>query len=119
VDNLRWEFQLINQCCLCKKEEETINHLLLHCEFTVDIWHLMLNSFGVFWVTPGNILQLLHCWKFIGHGRPKETIWKVISALLMRSIWRERNCLLFEDNETNVLLLKSSFLRSGKLFPPS
>jgi len=38
VDNLRRRgFQLINRCCLCKKDEETINHLLLHCEFSVDI----------------------------------------------------------------------------------
>jgi hypothetical protein len=48
VDNLtRWEFQLINQCCLCKKDEETINYLLFHCEFYVGIWHLVLISFGV------------------------------------------------------------------------
>jgi len=30
----------------------------------------------------------------------------------MWSIWRERNRRLFEDSESNVLLLKSSFLRS-------
>jgi hypothetical protein len=38
VDNLRrWGFHLINQCCLCKKDEKTINHPLFHCEFSVDI----------------------------------------------------------------------------------
>jgi hypothetical protein len=38
VDNLRRrEFQLINRCCLYKKDKETINHLLLHCEYAVDI----------------------------------------------------------------------------------
>jgi hypothetical protein len=37
---------------------------------------------------------------------------KVISAFLMWSIWRERNRRIFEDSEFNVLLLKSSFLRS-------
>jgi hypothetical protein len=83
VDNLRRRgFQLINRCCLCKKDDETIN-LLLHCEFSVDIWHLVLISFGVSWVTPGNVPQLLHCWKFLGHGHPREAIWKVIPALLM------------------------------------
>jgi hypothetical protein len=64
VDNLRrWGFQLINHCCLCEKDDETINL----CEFTVDISHFVLNGFGVSWVTPGNVLQLLHCWKFLGH----------------------------------------------------
>jgi hypothetical protein len=41
---------MINQCCQCKKDEETINHLILHCEYVADIWHLVLNSFGVSWV---------------------------------------------------------------------
>jgi hypothetical protein len=91
VDNLkRRGFQLINRYCLCKKDEEIINHLLLHCEFSVDIWHLVLISFGVSWVTPGNVSQLLQCWKFFRHGHPREAIWKVIPALLMWSIWREK-----------------------------
>jgi hypothetical protein len=83
VDNLRRQgFQLINRCCLCNKNEEAI-HFLLHCEFSVDIWHLVLISFGVSWVTPGNVPQLLHCWKFLGHGHSRETIWKVIPTLLI------------------------------------
>jgi hypothetical protein len=113
VDNLRRRgFQLVNQWCLCKKDKETIDHLLIHCEYTADICHLVLNSFGVSWVMPSNILQLLHCWKYLGREHPKVAIWKVIPALLMWSIWREWNCRLFEDSETNVFFLKSSFLIS-------
>jgi hypothetical protein len=75
VDNLRRQgFQLINRCCLCKKDEETINHLLLHCQYAADIWHLVLNRFWVSWVMPGNILQLLHCWKFLGQGHPSRGV---------------------------------------------
>jgi hypothetical protein len=87
------------------------DHLLIHCEYTVDFWHLVLNSFGVSRVMPSNILQLLHCWKYLGQGHPNKAIWKVISALLMWIIG-ERNRRLFENSETNVFFLKSSFLRS-------
>ena len=35
IDNLRrWGLILVNWYCLCKKSEETINHPLIHCEFT-------------------------------------------------------------------------------------
>jgi hypothetical protein len=113
VDNLRRRgFQPINRCCLYKKDEKTINHFLLHCELSVDIWHFVLNNFGISWVTLGNVPQLLNCWKFFGYGHPREVMWKVIPALLMWSILRERNRRLFEDSESNVLLLKSFFLRS-------
>jgi hypothetical protein len=34
IDNLRkMNFIVINRCCLCKADGETINHLFLHCEF--------------------------------------------------------------------------------------
>jgi hypothetical protein len=67
VDNLRRRgFYLANWCCLCKMNEETINHLFIHYEYTADLWHLVLNIFGVSWVMSSNILELLHCWKFQG-----------------------------------------------------
>ena len=49
VDNLRkWCFTLVNWCCLSKKNEEIVNHLLLHfVSTTSDLWPLVLNLFGV------------------------------------------------------------------------
>lgn len=75
ADNLRkWAFHLTNMCCLCKQNKGTINHLLIHCEYTADLWHLALNTFGVSWVMPSNILELLHCWIFQGWGHSKGAI---------------------------------------------
>jgi hypothetical protein len=113
VDNLRRRgFSLANWCCPCKKNEEFINHLLIHCEYIIDLWHLVLNIFGASWMMPSNILELLHCWKFQGWGHPKEAIWKVISTFLMWSIWREKNWRLFEESMSKVLSQKFSILRS-------
>jgi hypothetical protein len=43
IDNLRrWGLTLVNWCCLCKRSKETVNHLLNYCEFTSEIWHLVL-----------------------------------------------------------------------------
>jgi hypothetical protein len=95
-----------------EKNEEIVNHLLLNCEFTSDLWYLVLNLFGVLWVMPSNILGVLHCWKTQGRGHSDGAIWKVIHALLMWSIWRETNRHLFADYESNVVCLKSLFLRS-------
>jgi hypothetical protein len=89
IENLsRQGLTLVNWCCLCKKSEEIVNHLLIHCEFTSEIWHLVLVLFGVSWAMFGNILELLKCWKMQGQRQFTEAIWKVI---LVWSIWRERN----------------------------
>jgi hypothetical protein len=83
-------FTLVNWCCLCKKREETVNHLLIHCEFTSEIWHMVLTLFEVLWAMPSNILELLYYWKTQGWGQSKEAIWKVIPPLLMWSILRKK-----------------------------
>jgi len=59
-------------------QKETVNYLLIHCEYTSDLWHLVLNLFGVSWAMPSNILELLYCWKIQGRGHPKEVIWEVV-----------------------------------------
>jgi hypothetical protein len=28
---------LANWCCLCKKSDETVNHILIHYEYTIDL----------------------------------------------------------------------------------
>jgi hypothetical protein len=77
IDNLQKQgLTLVNWCCLCKKSEETINHIFICCEFTSEIWYLVLTLFGVSWVMPCNILELLHCWKTQGRKQSKEAIWK-------------------------------------------
>jgi hypothetical protein len=40
--------------------------------FSADLWHLVLNIFGISWVMPINILELLHCWNFQGRGSPQR-----------------------------------------------
>ena len=39
IDNLiKRGFQISNRCYMCKREEESINHLFLHCRFSFKVW---------------------------------------------------------------------------------
>uniref|UniRef100_A0A2N9G8A9 Reverse transcriptase zinc-binding domain-containing protein n=1 Tax=Fagus sylvatica TaxID=28930 RepID=A0A2N9G8A9_FAGSY len=59
-DNLmRHGFNLASWCCMCQNAGETGPHLLIHCGMASDLWHLVLRSFGVLWVFPNNIADLL------------------------------------------------------------
>jgi hypothetical protein len=53
---------VIEWCCLCKKSGESIDHLLLHCEVARDLWSYILILFGVEWVIPRTVLELLKSW---------------------------------------------------------
>ena len=43
---------LANRCSLCCAEEETINHILVHCSKAKVLWDLVFSLFGVNWVLP-------------------------------------------------------------------
>ncbi|WMV17716.1 hypothetical protein MTR67_011101, partial [Solanum verrucosum] len=47
LDNLRKNgIMLINRCLFCKQDNESVNHLFLHCSIIVGIWHFFFSLFG-------------------------------------------------------------------------
>ncbi len=45
---------------MCRNDGETGNHHLIHCPVASALWQLILRSFGVLWVFPNNIADLLY-----------------------------------------------------------
>jgi hypothetical protein len=113
ADNLRnRNIILVSWCCLCKADGETVDHLLLHCSFSRELWNMILALFGVQWVMPCTVLDLLACWQgSFGKHRHVE-LWRCIPHCLMWCIWRERNMRSFEGVEQTLLSLKNNFLKT-------
>jgi hypothetical protein len=64
---------VIEWCCMCKKNGESMNHLLLHCEVARELWSYIFILFGIEWVMPRMVLELLTSWgTSVGYGRVKE-----------------------------------------------
>ena len=62
VDNLMLRGRLLaNRCCLCCCNAESVDHLLLICPIAHSLWMYMLRLFGMEWVMPGSIVDLLFC----------------------------------------------------------
>jgi hypothetical protein len=61
---------------MCKKTEETVDHLLLHCDVASVVWNSLFSRFGVSWVMPRQVIDLLACrWS---SGRSMSAIvWKM------------------------------------------
>jgi hypothetical protein len=63
LDNLRKKnMVLVNRCGMCKKDEESIDHLLLHCACAQFLWNAFFNRFGLAWVMPQGVANLLRSW---------------------------------------------------------
>ena len=90
IDNLVMKnLLLVNWCCLCWCDEETVDHLLLRCKFAHALWSEVFLMFGV------------QC-----------VMLNVVPACLMWLIWKEYNARTFEHIEKPIDLLKTSLVRT-------
>lgn len=60
IDKLRRRrLIVIDWCYVCKCAGETMDHLLLHCPTATELWSMVLWLFGVYWVMPKSVAELL------------------------------------------------------------
>ena len=104
----RRDWSLPKNYYICKGEEESTNHILLHCLKVSMLWHLILAIFDVQWVMPFSIKDALISWRgaFVGKNRKKAR--KTAPLCLFWTLWKERNQRAFEDSEpTDHVILRS------------
>ena len=53
---------IVNRCCMCKNIWESVGHLLLCCSYAYNLWTFVFSLFGVSWVMPKQVVDLLACW---------------------------------------------------------
>ena len=113
LDNLRRrQVIMVNRCCPCKLDGESVDHLLLHCEVARSLWNTIMSHFGLSWVMPNSVLDLMACWWSTGNSR-SAVAWKMVPLCLMWCIWRERNNRDFDNLERTMEELKSFFSSSS------
>ena len=95
---------LVNRRCLCCNNEESVDHLLLFCPIAHSLWMYMIRLFGIKWVMPGLVVDLLFCW-YHWLGKHSSDIWDLVPGCLMWTIWTEQNRRSFEDEGKIVVQL--------------
>ena len=101
---------MTNRCFLCHKSEESIDHLLIHCEKTREVWMVFLSFFGVSWVFPLSVKETLLGWRGSFVGKKRKVAWQLGPLCLFWVIWKARNSIAFEDCGLSIQRLKVSFV---------
>ena len=65
---------LVNKCCLCEEDEETIDHLLIHCNTARMHCVLFLTIVGTTWVFPHSVRHTLLAWQGAHVGKKQKRI---------------------------------------------
>ena len=66
---------LANRCFLCCVEEESIDHILIHCTKARVLWELLFVFFGLMWVLPYSVRDTLLGWRGINLGKKRSKVW--------------------------------------------
>jgi hypothetical protein len=77
---------VVEWCCMCRRSGESIDPLLLHCKVARELWNLIFTLFGVHWVLPAKVIQVLDCWRAQVGSRSVLDVWQMALLCLMWSI---------------------------------
>ena len=103
---------ILDWCCMCKADGEPVNHLLLHCPVARELWNMIFSLFGISWVMPRGVVDLISCWNGCKGRQEAGKIWKVIPHCIMCCLWCERNGRSFNGEEVSIPALKYSLLQT-------
>ena len=102
---------LPNRCYLCHSNEESIDHLLLHCVKTRALWEVFFSLFGVLWVFPSSVKETLLSWNGFFVGKKRKKVWRVGPLCIFWTVWKARNKIAFEDDMLSIQrLINGSFV---------
>ena len=74
------------------------------------LWDMVLALFGVQWVFPETVKEVLLSWRGPIVGKKGKKIWKSIPLYIFWTLWKERNRLPFRGGVIAIQKLKNSFI---------
>ena len=99
------------QCPLCDQEEETINHLLVSCVFSRQVWFIVFQQFGLQCLAPQPGDLLFDEWWEQVNTRVTDLVKQGLNSLVILvawAIWNHRNRCVFDGQQPELYgLLRS------------
>jgi hypothetical protein len=102
LDNLiKMRVIVIDRCYMRKKNGESVDHLLLHCDVACVLWNAIFSRFSLSWVMSRRVVDLFVCW-WTGGRSQSVVVWKMVLCCLLWCLWKERNDRQFEDKKRTI-----------------
>jgi hypothetical protein len=97
---------VVDCCCMCKKSGKSIDHLLLHRDIERELWSSFFHLFGIVWIMPRRVREMLVSWGGQMGNRNALEMWRLAPLCLMWCIWRGQNAMNFKNWENHDVELK-------------
>ena len=75
---------LASRCSFCRKNEEELEHLLVHCPKIWGLWAALTSVTRAAWACPQSVKDLLLCWNAFSIRKHARKIWNVDPLSLIK-----------------------------------
>ena len=83
-------------------QEESIDYILIHCTKTKVLWELLFALFGVMWILPLSIREILLGWHGSFMGKKRKKVWMTSPLCFLWMVWKERNRIALDNEELSI-----------------
>lgn len=97
-------------CPLCLSSQETSDHLLLLCPFSQNLWAWWLGLWDLKWVFPNSLKEAFEQWVSPKKFPFFKKVWAAMFFIIIWSVWKERNLLIFGSTCTSAKNLQDLML---------
>ncbi|XP_074313996.1 uncharacterized protein LOC141649201 [Silene latifolia] len=118
VDKLNQKGQcIVNRCILCKKDNESHQHLFFKCSFASTVWIGVLQWLRMSYRTRNMRKELQWIARFQKRKHWKARLYSSSLAATVYCLWEERNCRLFreEEHSSEYILKRIQYVVSVRL----
>ncbi|CAN0881830.1 Putative ribonuclease H protein At1g65750 [Linum grandiflorum] len=103
VDNLqRRGLHLANRCVMCYSCSESVDHLLLQCDFSSSVWATVCSRLSIFGPLPFEVREFVSTWKDLNCLASFSDAMKVLMHATFWCLWIERNNRIFREQSKTV-----------------
>ncbi|XP_069143460.1 uncharacterized protein [Solanum lycopersicum] len=104
VDRLiKWGITLDRGCVMCKRAEESMEHLFIQCQYAEAIWERLLRWINVQTNMPKSWTEFIQWCVKNGKGKSaRAQMFKGILAEGVYGLWSERNKRIFEEKRCSM-----------------
>jgi hypothetical protein len=123
TDNLmRKGFHGPSRCSLCLGNEENAQHIMLECNFALEVWGEVLSHWSVDTTLPSSIFDLHANWLHRYPGQlPNnncfKAAWLVLPKITCWQIWLERNSRIFQGKMHNAKVIMTKIITTAQRIP--